>query len=217
MGHIPHLLIKDGLPKLIGGIIQAGIPDPALLFLGIGDHEVDDAPLQVAQFESGDAELDMWLERTYIESGGGGNAGESYSLAHWFAANICVTDNWEKRGKKGFLFTVGDEPNLRNYPASAMKEITGNGDVASFTDIEILEKAREKWHVFHILPGKETSGARSYWKQLLGDDLIILSNYEEVPDAIKDKVCSMVSVGEKSANVVKQEQKPDSPEKPFML
>ena len=29
MGHIPHELIKDGLPKLMGGIIQGGVPDPA--------------------------------------------------------------------------------------------------------------------------------------------------------------------------------------------
>ena len=54
MGHIPHELIKEGLPKLMGGIIQGGIPDPALLFLGIGDHECDRFPLQVGQFESGD-------------------------------------------------------------------------------------------------------------------------------------------------------------------
>jgi hypothetical protein len=78
MGHIPYELIREGLPKLMGGIIQGGVPDPALLFLGIGDHECDNYPLQVGQFESGDEELDMWLTRTYIESGGGGNGGESY-------------------------------------------------------------------------------------------------------------------------------------------
>ena len=71
MGHIPHELVKDGLPKIMSGIIQHGIADPQVLFLGVGDHECDNAPLQVSQFESGDAELDMWLTRTYIEGGGG--------------------------------------------------------------------------------------------------------------------------------------------------
>jgi hypothetical protein len=188
MGNIPHDLIKDGLPRLMSGLIQNGIPDPQVLFLGIGDHECDDAPLQVSQFESGDEELDMWLTRVYLEGRGGGNGGESYSLAHYFAANHTVTDHWEKRGQKGFLFTIGDEPNLRKYPARAMEEIMGNGDIAGFTDIEILEKAQEKWNVYHIMPGKETSGARAYWKEMLDDKLIWVDHFSDIADAIKNIV-----------------------------
>lgn len=75
MGKIPHELIKDGLPTMVGSLIQNGIKDVSLMFGAIGDHECDKFPLQVAQFESGDAELDMWLTRTYLEGGGGGNAG----------------------------------------------------------------------------------------------------------------------------------------------
>src|SRR6187402_1468813 len=30
MGHIPHELIKEGLPNLMDGIIEGGVPDPAL-------------------------------------------------------------------------------------------------------------------------------------------------------------------------------------------
>ena len=54
MGHIPKHLIQDGLPKIMSKILQKGIKDPQILFLGIGDHEVDSAPLQVGQFESSD-------------------------------------------------------------------------------------------------------------------------------------------------------------------
>jgi hypothetical protein len=75
MGIIPVLLIRDGLPKIIGNLIQRGVKDPALMFGAVGDHECDSYPLQMAQFESGDEELDMWLTRTYIEKGGGGNGG----------------------------------------------------------------------------------------------------------------------------------------------
>jgi len=188
MGNIPHDLVKDGLPKIMEGIIQNGIPDPQVLFLAVGDHECDRHPLQVSQFESGDAELDMWLTRTYIEGGGGGNGFESYGLAHYFAANHTVTDNWEKRGQKGFLFTIGDEPNGRNYPSTALKEIIGNGDIKTFTDKEILQKAQEKWNVYHIMPGKETSGARAYWKELLGQNLIWVDSSEQVALAIRDIV-----------------------------
>jgi hypothetical protein len=193
MGHIPHELVKDGLPKIMSGIIQHGIPDPQVLFLGIGDHEFDRYPLQISQFESGDAELDMWLTRSYIEGGGGGNGGESYGLAHYFAANHTVTDHFEKRGQKGFLFTIGDEPNLRKYPSSAMSEIMGNGDIATFTDEEILAKAQEKWNVYHIMPGKETRDAKSYWSKLLGQNFVWVDSSEQVSDAIRDIVISNTS------------------------
>jgi hypothetical protein len=66
---------------------------------------------------------------------GGGN-GESYGLAHYFAANHTQNRPLGKRGQKRFLFTIGDEPNLPSYPSSAMKTIMGNGDIATFTDKE---------------------------------------------------------------------------------
>lgn len=67
MGMIPHQLVKEGLPTLMGTITQRGVEDTSLLFMAVGDHEHDRFPLQVSQFESGDAELDMWLTRTYLE------------------------------------------------------------------------------------------------------------------------------------------------------
>ena len=205
MGHIPHELVKDGLPKIMSGIIQHGIPDPQVLFLGVGDHECDRAPLQISQFESGDAELDMWLTRTYIEGGGGGNGGESYALAHYFAANHTVTDSWEKRGQKGFLFTIGDEPNLRSYPSRALTEIMGNGDIAGFSDIEILKKAQEKWNVYHIMPGRETRNAKAYWKELLGQNFVWVDSSEQVADAIRDIIISNCSYGKSDTIVINTE------------
>ncbi len=192
MGDIPHSLIKDGLPKIMDGIMAEGIPDPQIMFVCLGDHISDNSPLQVGQFESGDVELDMWLERSYLEGNGGGNGGESYSLAHYFAANHTVTDHFEKRGKKGILITIGDEPSHKNYSSSVIKELIGNGDVASFTDTEILAKAREKWEVFHILPGMTTSGGKGYWKELLGDNAVWVESKDQIADAIKNIVTSVV-------------------------
>ena len=39
MGSIPHHLVKEGLPTIMGRIIQSGTKDPQLLFLAVGDHE----------------------------------------------------------------------------------------------------------------------------------------------------------------------------------
>ena len=190
MGHIPHELIKEGLPKLMGGIIQGGVPDPALLFLGIGDHECDRYPLQVGQFESGDEELDMWLTRTYIEGGGGGNAGESYLLAWYFAAFHTKTDAFEKRGQKGLLFTVGDEPGLKTLPASAIKEIMGQGQ-QTYTHLELLAEAQKKYDVYHIsvLHSGQAVNADVEWKELLGQNCLSIEDHREIPNVIKKIIC----------------------------
>ncbi|MDP5198164.1 hypothetical protein [Flavobacterium sp. DG2-3] len=190
MGHIPHELIKDGLPKLMGGIIQGGVPDPALLFLGIGDHECDRFPLQVGQFESGDEELDMWLTRTYIEGGGGGNAGESYLLAWYFAAFHTKTDAFEKRGQKGLLFTVGDEPGLKTLPASAIKEIMGQGQ-QTYTHLELLAEAQKRYDVYHIsvLHSGQAINADVEWKELLGQNCLSIEDHREIPNVIKKIIC----------------------------
>ena len=190
MGHIPHYLVKDGLPNLMAGIIQRGVADPQILFLPIGDHECDKEPLQVSQFESGDAELDMWLTRTFIESGGGGNDGESYHLAYYFAAMHTVTDAWEKRNKKGFLFTIGDEPCLRNLPASAIKEIMGTTPQTGYTTEELLAMAQEKYNVYHLHVMEGSAGRRSigYWNNLLGQNCIRVDNHYDISKIVAEIV-----------------------------
>lgn len=185
MMDIPHHLIKDGLPKMVSGIIQAGIPDPALLFVGVGDHECDQAPLQVGQFESGDAELDLWLTRTYIEKGGGSNAGESYLLAWYFAAFHTVTDAWDKRNQKGFLFTIGDEPNLDSLPMNALRDLmrhaTGQG---TYTAEQLLKAAQEKWNVFHINVKHGGRQSDCGWNDVLEQNAITCRDYTQIPGIV---------------------------------
>jgi len=187
---VPAYLIREGLPKIMSTIIEKGTPDPQILFLAIGDHECDRFPLQVAQFESGDAELDMWLERTLLEGGGGGNGGESYHLAWDFAAFHTVTDAFEKRGKKGFLFTVGDEPCLPVLPKSAIKEIMADEESKTWTAEDLLKAAQAKYHVYHIHVMEGTAGERSlgYWQNILGQNCIVIKDHTEVSGAISDIV-----------------------------
>lgn len=182
MGHIPHMLVKDGLPTLVGSLIQNGVKDVALMFGAIGDHECDRYPLQVGQFESGDEEMDMWLTRVYLEGGGGGNAGESYPLAWYFAAFHTATDA-EKREQKGFLFTIGDEPFLENFPMSAIKEIMGDTAVGQgrYTAEDLLKAAQKKYHVFHIHVHHGYRVMDERWIELLGDHVITTNNHNEIP------------------------------------
>lgn len=190
MRQIPHYLVQNGLPHIMEGIIDNGIPDPQILFLGIGDHEVDNYPLQVGQFESGDEELDMWLTRSYLEGGGGANYGESYHLAWYFAANHTKTDAWDKRKQKGLIFTIGDEPCLESLPSNAIEEIMENGSQASYSDKELIELASEKYDIYHLHMMEGSAGPRSigYWEDLLGQNCVKIEHKEDVAKTIVDIV-----------------------------
>ena len=187
MGKIPHDLVKTGLPKLMSSIIDNGVPDASLLFIAVGDHMSDNYPLQVGQFESGDTELDMWLTRTYLEGNGGGNGGESYSLVWDFTNRFVVTDAWEKRKQKGFVFTFGDEPFHDGIPASFLNGIYTEANVESTVmNKDILEELHKKWHFvhIHISHGSKSSSVEDGLKNMLGENMIVTEDYTKIPDLI---------------------------------
>ena len=206
MGSVPHFLVKEGLPVIMDTIIKKGILDPQVLFLGIGDHECDDSPLQVGQFESSDELLDKWLTDIYLEGKGGGNAGESYLLAWYTAAYHTSIDCMEKRKKKGYLFTIGDEPTLQMLPANKLKALIGDGQFENFSAVDLLSKAMDNYNVFHIHLMETNAGRRpgtiDGWKQLLADNLIIAERKTDVANIIADIVTSSVEKN-KVNNVIK--------------
>jgi len=186
MLNIPEHLIREGLPKLMGGIIEKGALDASLLFVAIGDHVADRHPLQIGQFESGDAELDMWLTRSYLEAGGGGNAGESYLLAWYAGAFLTECEAFTKQNRKGILITIGDEPNLPHISANALRELTGGVESKDWASEELLKKAQEKWEVFHINISHNLSGSRALdgWKKTLGERCYDITDYKKVPKIV---------------------------------
>ena len=192
MGSIPHFLVKQGLPNIMDKIIQNGLKDPQVLFLGIGDHMYDSCPLQVSQFESSDELLDHWLTSVFLEGGGGGNDGESYLLAWYFAAKHTSIDCFEKRKQKGFLFTIGDEPPLEKIDGNYLKHIMGDGQYEDLTAFSLLEKVREMYNVFHINVGETASGSRQTvvdaWKQILKDNLLVAKHHDDIASLIADTI-----------------------------
>lgn len=209
MGSIPHFLVKEGLPKIMGNIIQRNIKDPQLLFLAIGDHECDSSPLQVGQFESSDELLDKWLTEVYLEGGGGGNGGESYLLAWYFAGFHTVLDSVEKRQQKGFLFTIGDEPTLRELPIDALKKIMGNGQYQNYSASVLLDKAREKYHVYHLHIKETSSGSQQTvmdgWKELMADNLILVEKHADIAKIIPEIVSKVTASAVKPADISKEQ------------
>ena len=202
MGKIPEIIVKEKLDKIMSTLINHGVKDAAVFFGAIGDHNTgrysDKYPLQVGQFESGADELIKRLSSVYLEGGGGGNSCESYCLAHYFAGKHTSIDCYEKRGKKGFLFTIGDEQNHRLFTADEQIRIFGYEAGQDMSDKEMLEMAQKMYHVFHIHANqtsyKDDPGVMNYWKNLLGERLIIMDDYNDVAEIIASTVAVMNGV-----------------------
>jgi hypothetical protein len=120
---------------------------------------------------------------------------ESYLLAWYFAAMHTVHDCFEKRGQKGLLFTIGDEPNLEFLPKSSIEEIMGITSQSSYTDVELLKLAQEKYDVYHIIVNHSYTAERSktYWQNLLGQNCVVIDHHSKVADTIANIVISNVN------------------------
>jgi len=125
---------------------------------------------------------------------------ESYLLAWYFAANHTKTDAFDKRGKKGFVFTIGDEPCLKQLPLSAVKSIMGDTAVgqATYSMENLLAAAQAKNHVYHIHVNHGRN-CDSKWKELLGQNLIEITDRTTVSRVISDIILSYASQEVKSS------------------
>ena len=199
MGFIPEDIVKNTLPDLVGTTIEAGIQHPQVLFLGLGDFVYDSAPLQVGQFESSAELLDKWLTKVYLEGGGGGNAGESYNLAHLIAARHTTIDCWEKRRQKGFLITIGDEPCLQDIPADVITRLTTTDQASTISTKDIIAEAQKMYHVFHIHIEHNSTATleqrKGNWKELLGQNFIVIKDYKKLSKTIAQIVIDKIGSG----------------------
>jgi hypothetical protein len=190
MGDRPQEMVKTQFPKLMDKLIQIGVKDPQLLFMAIGDTVFDEYPLQAGQFESDTEKILDSIQAIHIERGGGSNAGEDYSLAWIMAGYHTETDSWYKRHRKGFLFTMGDEPCLKSISGPRLEKFLGYQKGAKeITAKEALEKAKEQYEVFHIYINAQWSykEIEKGWRDLVGDHLLSCEA-GEIANTIADTV-----------------------------
>jgi len=202
MGLVPEHMIREGLGVLASNLIdRAPVSDPHIMMMAIGDARSDRAPIQATQFEA-DIRISEQLRDLYLEGNGGGNATESYDYAWLFASRRTKIDSYDKRGVKGYLFTIGDE----NPPESIPKESAvkwGFGTQEDIMSSDSLSEAQDKWHVFHLCVEEVGHrGCYGAWKNVLGDRAIRLSNYKKVSEVITSVI--QVSEGQNADNVINQ-------------
>lgn len=152
MGMIAHTLAKDGIGTLFTEVLdRKPISDPHMMFMALGDANCDRVPLQVSQFEADNRVIEQ-LTMLYVEGGGGGNGFESYNLPWYFAGMHTSHDAFEKRNKKGYLFTVGDEEFPNDLTPAQIKEFIGDDvEEGSLSNAALIAAAQRMYHVFHIV------------------------------------------------------------------
>lgn len=190
MGMIADVIAREGLGTLFTSILdRKPITNPHVMFMGIGDAYYDRAPLQVSQFEA-DKRIIEQLVNIWLEKGGGGNCFESYNLAWYFAAFHTVHDSMEKRGKRGYLFTVGDEEVPKDLTAAQIKAITGADMQGNLSTKDLLEMAQRSYDCFHIII-EEGDHARHHlhrvvdgWTGLMGQRVIRLADHRRLAETI---------------------------------
>lgn len=195
MQRVPRIL-QQHLPKLMGLLIRKGyLNHPQILIGAIGDATCDSAPLQVGQFESG-IEIEEDLSRLFLEGGGGGHITESYELAMYFMARHTALDCLQKRGRRGYLFLIGDEVPYPRVKRAEVARLLGYKPQADIPVEELLAELKQSYDVYFILPQLTAhwNNAMVYqrWVKLLGQNVLRL----EEPAGICELIASTIGLVE---------------------
>ena len=190
MGMIADVIARKGLGVLFESILdRKPVTNPHLMFMAFGDAECDSAPLQVSQFEA-DNRIVEQLTEIYLEGNGGGNGHESYEFPWYFAAKHTVHDSLIKRGKRGYLFTIGDEPIGPGLKKAKLLQFLDDGAERDYSSSELLDEARRMYDCYHIVikegnhARSNLSGVLATWQPLLGQHVIQLDDHTKLAETI---------------------------------
>ena len=189
-GSMKRLLdvISKRLSDLVTEIInRQPVVDPQIMFNAVGDYSArDNFPLQATQFES-DIKIAEQLIQLYFEQGGGGNGRESYHLPMYLAAKRTSTDNFEKRGKKGFLFIIGDDGYQNIITKEEIANVFGDEVEDDMTIEEMLAEAERSYEVFYLFMTEGetyTDKKLENWRDILGERAIKVTDCTKIPEII---------------------------------
>lgn len=199
----------EAVAKQLGEIMEnlyKEVKDVEFMTMAIGDLSYDRAPIQSSQFES-DIRIAEQLEKVYFEKGGGGNHWESYTAAWYFGLNNTKLDCW-KRGKKGIIITMGDEPMNPYLPKRQLEANLGCSLQGDVNTSELYQEVIEKFDVYHL---GVNDNRTSFWRykdeinrtfgELLGQNYIEV-NCDNLGNVISDIIINNVNRTGNSTNMV---------------
>ena len=181
MGVLAETIVKKSLAEIVLGIYQhLPVPDPHIMLAGVGDAYSDRAPYQPTQFEAEVDPLTKQIEQIFLEGNGGGNGGESYLMAWYHAAYKTKIDSMIKRGRKGYLFTIGDEEPHFTLTKDQIKRFFGDDVEADLDAHELLAAASEFYEVFHLKVRPNSHYSKTPWTELMGERVIDVEDINEL-------------------------------------
>jgi len=191
MGILADNIAREGIKTICDEFLKRKpVANPHFMFQAIGDARHDKAPLQVSQFEADDRMIQQ-LVKIYIEHGGGGNDSESYDFAWYFAGTHTSIDCWEKRKKKGYLFTFGDESTPHGLTREHIKEVLGEDVESDLTAKQCLALAEKMYYVYHVIIAegdyprhRGVDKVKDAWTNLMGQRAVVLSDYTKLAELV---------------------------------
>lgn len=203
MGVLAEQLVRKGVGKVFEEILdRKPVTDPHLMITANGDYTCDRTPFQASQFET-DMTITNWLEKIYLEGHGGGNRFESYDLPYYFAANQTSIDCFEKRNKRGYLFTMGDEPAPKFLDRRLASQVLGElGLQEDIPFTQVVDQAMKMYHCFHLIVaegsycrhnrGGGIDEVKRSFRDALGQNVVVLDDIKDLSEVI----VSLIEVNE---------------------
>jgi len=180
--------------------------DVEFMIMGIGDLYYDQVPIQASQFES-DVRIARQLDQIYFEGGGGGNDAESYTAAWYFGLHNTDLD-CVKRGKRGIIITIGDEPLNEDLPVRVLNGVLGSHEQANIDSQTLFEKASEKFDIYHIHVNHDNGSksreksAKTRFGNIIGNQNVMVTDLDGLTKLISSIVADKANKNNEKNNVI---------------
>lgn len=183
--------MRKALGSLMASIIERKpVSDPHVMALAVGDFTCDNAPIQATQFEADSTTVATQVEKLWLEGGGGGNNFEGYLGPLYMAAMRTDTDAI-REGRKGYIFTVGDEEPQPVLRASEVKRFFGDAIQRDLTADELVSLVtRNGWQYYHLMVAEgsymrsNADRVKREWSKLIGQHALLLTDHTRMAEVI---------------------------------
>src|SRR4029079_17561110 len=102
---------------------------------------------------------------------------ESYELTMYVAARHTALDCVEKRGRKGYLFMIGDEMAYPVVRRAHVQKLIGTDPQDDMPLRQIIEETREKYHLYFVISRGAAHGQDRdilrFWTEHLGKQSVL--------------------------------------------